>query len=802
MMTRLLFLVSLMALPALAQEKQATPAKELTVREGFRAELVRSAAQGEDSWISMTFDDRGRIIVGLDSVGLARLTLGETGEVAFEKIDDTLKHCRGVLFAYGALYVNATDSQEFWRLRDADGDGRFEDRTVLKKLDYRSRFGHGPNQITLGPDGLLYLVMGNDTAFPDGLSPASPFRNPQKDWLLPNPADEGQDDRVGYILRTDKDGQSWEVLAGGFRNQMDVAFNSDGEMFTWDADMEWDVGLPWYRPTRLNHVVSAGDYGWRWGTGKWPAFYPDSLPATLDTGLGSPTGMVFGTQLKFPDRFRRALFMADWQNGRILAVHLTPKGASYTVESESFLEGGPMNVSDMVVGPDGALYFITGGRGSQSGLYRVTHTGKSVPDETRVLDRNAVEARALRHRLEQFHSRTAREAVDLAWPHLSSADPWIRHAARVAIERQNPELWQARVWKEKQPMAAAQGVMALARVSDKNQREALAALGQIELGDLGESEMLAVLRAYALSCIRCGRPDNGEAIGRRLAPLYPHKSRAVNHVLLELLVYLQTPGTPAAALKQLADEPSQEEQIFIVHTLTSWPDDWSMAQNRALLEWLVMARGYRGGRLFAPSLKLIEDAVLKRLSKESLKTFSPLIDKIKAPPPPPAFVVADFVKQWKLADFQDVRNEPPGEYSAASGQRAAARAMCLMCHRVGGQGGQGGIVGPDLSTVGQRFDARALLESILEPSKEMDPKYRYTTYLLTDGRVLTGRVASVSGDTLTLEVNPFTQEMVAFNRADIHSTQLSNISPMPDGLINVLTREEVLSLLAWLRGTK
>ena len=107
-----------------------------------------------------------------------------------------------------------------------------------------------------------------------------------------------------------------------------------------------------------------------------------------------------------------------------------------------------------------------------------------------------------------------------------------------------------------------------------------------------------------------------------------------------------------------------------------------------------------------------------------------------------------------------------------------------------------------MSTVGQRFDARALLESILEPSKEMDPKYRYTTYLLADGRVLTGRVASVSSDKLTLEVNPFTQELVEFNRADIHSTQASNISPMPDGLVNVLTREEVLSLLMWLRGAK
>ena len=45
----------------------------------------------------------------------------------------------------------------------------------------------------------------------------------------------------------------------------DVAFNEDGEMLTFDADMEWDAGAPWYRPTRINHIISGADYGWRRG---------------------------------------------------------------------------------------------------------------------------------------------------------------------------------------------------------------------------------------------------------------------------------------------------------------------------------------------------------------------------------------------------------------------------------------------------------------------------------------------------------------------------------------------------------
>ena len=62
----------------------------------------------------------------------------------------------------------------------------------------------------------------------------------------------------GWICRTDPDGKHWELLCAGFRNQYDIAFNPDGELFTYDADMEWDTGTPWYRPTRVNHCVLGG----------------------------------------------------------------------------------------------------------------------------------------------------------------------------------------------------------------------------------------------------------------------------------------------------------------------------------------------------------------------------------------------------------------------------------------------------------------------------------------------------------------------------------------------------------------
>ena len=132
----------------------------------------------------------------------------------------------------------------------------------------------------------------------------------------------------GVIYRVSPDGRDWEMMAHGFRNTYDAAFNAAGELFTYDADMEWDLGTPWYRPTRICHVTSGAEFGWRNGAGKWPVHTPDSLPAALDIGPGSPTGITFGHGTKFPARYRDALFAADWTFGRIYAVHLRPDGSS------------------------------------------------------------------------------------------------------------------------------------------------------------------------------------------------------------------------------------------------------------------------------------------------------------------------------------------------------------------------------------------------------------------------------------------------------------------------------------------
>ena len=95
----------------------------------------------------------------------------------------------------------------------------------------------------------------------------------------------------GCICRVDPDGKNWELVSMGFRNPYDIAFNRDGDLFTYDSDMEWDMNTPWYRPTRVCQAVSGCEFGYRNGAGKWPTYYLDSLPPVVDIGPGSPTGV-------------------------------------------------------------------------------------------------------------------------------------------------------------------------------------------------------------------------------------------------------------------------------------------------------------------------------------------------------------------------------------------------------------------------------------------------------------------------------------------------------------------------------
>jgi putative heme-binding domain-containing protein len=293
---------------------------------------------------------------------------------------------------------------------------------------------HGPHIPALGPDGLIYIVVGNFAAPDAQIAKDSPHRHFYEGDLVQPKYEDAGGHAVGFkapggvVLRTDLEGSFVERFAGGLRNAYSIAFNRDGELFTYDSDMEWDEGLPWYRPTRVLHIVPGAEFGWRSGWSIWPAYFLDSLPPILETGRGSPSGIEVYEHYAFPAQYHGAMFACDWTNGRILAITLRPAHGTYQATSETFIEGKPLNVTDAKVGPEGALYFCTGGRATEGGVYRVVYDGApAAPRLTGI-------QRALQQ--PQFYSAYSREAIAAVQEQLG--DEWGTELARVALDARSP----------------------------------------------------------------------------------------------------------------------------------------------------------------------------------------------------------------------------------------------------------------------------------------------------------------------------------------------------------------------------
>ena len=229
---------------------------------------------------------------------------------------------------------------------------------------------------------MIYVVVGNASQVIDKeIAATSPYQNIYEGDLLPRYEDPGGHAMGvkapgGTVIRVSLDGEKIETVAGGLRNVYDLVFDEQGDLFVHDSDMEADEGMTWYRPTTVFHIASGSELGWRSGWSKFPFHWLDQTPPVCKTGRGSPAGAVLYQHLQFPVRYQDTIFLADWSEGRILALKKQRSGSSYVAKAEEFLTGKPLNVTDLAVGEDGGLYFSTGGRGTSGGVYRIAWRGE------------------------------------------------------------------------------------------------------------------------------------------------------------------------------------------------------------------------------------------------------------------------------------------------------------------------------------------------------------------------------------------------------------------------------------------
>ncbi len=836
---------------------------KLKLPAGFRAEhLYSPAVNGQGSWVAMTFDNKGRMITADQYGALYRLQLSAIGDTTKPKVEKlvigtdadrnadttTLKvgmgFAQGLLYAFNSLYVmvNHNSDENFekntglYRLQDTDGDDQFDKITLLKSFEGEPG-EHGPHSIILSPDKKsIYMAAGNHVDVPK----FDIYRLPpgwQEDNLFPqikDPNGHANNRKApgGWIAHIDSLGEKWEMVSAGYRNEFDIAFNEAGDLFTYDSDMEWDFGMPWYRPTRICHVTSGSEFGWRTGNGKWSPLYPDNLPPVINIGQGSPTNFVSGLSSAFPGKYKKALFAFDWSFGIIYAIHLKPQGASYSAEAEEFISGSPLSLTDGVFGPDGALYFLTGGRRLESDLYRVSSADQN--KSTTSTAETSTEANQTRKTLEQYHE-PKKGAVDVAWPNLKHEDRFVRYAARIAIEHQPIAEWQERAWTETDPKAVTQAVIALARQGKPAlKNKLLLALAKVDFDKLSPSQQIDIVRAFEVVIYRMGKPDGAvkNQVVAYLDPHFPSSSNELDRVLSKVLVHIGAPKSVEKALALLAsakDDPMEKtvssstdlimrnpqygldiasmlskippaQQTYLATVLSEATEGWTPELHEKYFKWFDNAFNFKGGVSYVGFIDKARKKALAHAPAEKRAYYNTLSGGSRvtesgndlADLPQPKGPEKWRTKEEALA----LMDEPLANRDFVSGKNMFAASLCSSCHIMRGEGG---AIGPDLTLIGTRFSAKDIMEHTLYPNKEISDQYAATVFVMKDGTSITGRLINEEGGKYFVSQNPFTpQALREIPKTDVALTKLSKVSLMLPGLSSRLNDDEVKDLIAYM----
>ena len=827
--------------------------------EGFVLEdLYQPSLNEQGSWVALAQGPKD-IIYACDQYGKiywfkAPAIDTELKASEVHALDLEIGEAHGLLWAFNSLYVavnkrwddDVPDTKEngsgIYRITDNNHDGMLDKVEMLLKLDGAGE--HGPHSFVLSPEGKeIYFIAGNHTLVPEVVKENSrlPTNWGEDNLFEPYLDARGHANEIkapgGWICKFSPDGTDWELISAGYRNPFDMAFNEDGELFAYDADMEWDIGMPWYRPTRICHVTSGSEYGWRTGSGKWPAYYPDGLPAVHNLEQGSPTAVLSGAKLNFPGTYKNGIFVMDWSFGTLYFADLKPRGSSYTAERKEFLSGTPLPLTDMIAGADGNLYFASGGRRIDSHLFRLRYTGPDSKERAALVNGEAEELRKLRQSLENHHSEESAEAIPLAWSNLDHKDRHIRYAARIALENQPVAQWFNKLMGETDTQKIIVASIAAARQGKQSQSNILTKLNSINQEGLTTEQQLDLLRAYQLLFIRKGEPHKYDRIHtvKNLSRYFPNKSDHVNRELGQLLLYLDADGI-TEELVTLLDKHTKEstnlskdflteeiterseqygplireilakmppsEAIYYGVLLSHADNGWTKEAREKYFNWFYDVLNAKGGLSFKPGMENIRLAAMKNVPDSEKDYFQELSGVYS-----PSTAVADLPQPigpgneyqggdmggiiWgaELADYQ---------VDFKGGKRAFEAGMCILCHRVRGEGAG---VGPDLTQAHTKFNNYEMLFATYSPNDEISDQYANTLFHLKDGKKISGRVKSESDEKIILMPNPFNESYtVEVSKAEVTKREPSPLSPMPSGLLNRLNPKEIKDLFAFLQA--
>jgi putative heme-binding domain-containing protein len=359
---------------AFAVHVRADP-KVIRCAPGWKAELVAEPPIVTYPSMICTSPD-GRVFLGQDPVDMPARSDSASDSILCVYPDGqvltfatNLHAVFGLQYIDGKLYVHHTPKFSVFDDHFSKGINRVDLITNDNPHPWDPSFNdHVPSNCHLAMDGYLYISTGDKGVY----------------------GAVGTDGRKlelhgGGIYRMRPNGTELEVYTTGTRNHLDIAINSEDEMFTYDNT---DDGVGWW--TRVTHMVDGGFYG-------YPYDYKPQRPYTLwkmtDYGGGAPTGGCAYNEDALPDEYKGNLFVCDWVRGQVLRLIVKREGATYNVVSRvqndklDFLTQGETDhffPTGICVDADGKGFYVCDwGKGSWKHLfvigrlYHVTYTGKT-----------------------------------------------------------------------------------------------------------------------------------------------------------------------------------------------------------------------------------------------------------------------------------------------------------------------------------------------------------------------------------------------------------------------------------------
>jgi putative heme-binding domain-containing protein len=250
-------------------------------------------------------------------------------------------------------------------------------------------------------------------------------------------------------------------------------------------------------------------------------------------------------------------------------------------------------------------------------------------------------------------------------------------------------------------------------------------------------------------------------------------------------------GTIENMLKNSGDQ----QKLAYLFTLRNATVGWNMDRWKTYYGFLAEARTKNGGASYKGFLTNIEkDAFANATDADRLA--------IEAAKLRPAFKPKELPKpigpgkEWTTAGLVALEGKLKSGRNFKNGERAFSAARCVVCHRFGGDGG---ATGPDLSQVAGRFGLKDLAESIVEPSKVISDQYKASVIRTADEKTITGKIVNDANGKYTVVLDPEdSTKVVELKKEDVADVKPSNISLMPEKLVNGLNENEVLDLLAYM----